>query len=86
MSSAGSRPEAVCRIEALWRVWEHLRMDGATGMSVWWKDHADQHMSILLDPRGSFHRWDMKSHREPEHLEPKKALEGWFPDVRELKQ
>ncbi|MDQ1058060.1 hypothetical protein QFZ23_001961 [Arthrobacter globiformis] len=28
-------PEAVSRIEALWRAWEHLRLDGVTGMSVW---------------------------------------------------
>lgn len=35
-------------MEALWRAWEHLRLDGATGISVWWKDHADHHMSVLL--------------------------------------
>lgn len=34
-------PEAVSRIEALWHEWEHLRLDGATGISVWFKDHAD---------------------------------------------
>jgi hypothetical protein len=45
-------PEAVSRVEALWRAWEHLRLDGATGISVWFKDHADHHMSVLLDPRG----------------------------------
>ncbi|WP_306914878.1 MULTISPECIES: DUF4913 domain-containing protein [unclassified Arthrobacter] len=42
-------PEAVSRVEALWRAWEHLRLDGATGISVWFKDHADHHMSVLLD-------------------------------------
>lgn len=26
----------------------------------------------------------MKAHRDPEQLEPKKAPEGWFPDVRTL--
>ncbi|MDQ0867478.1 NADH:ubiquinone oxidoreductase subunit [Arthrobacter globiformis] len=44
-------PEAVSRIEALWRAWEHLRLDGATGISVWWRDHADHHMNVLLDAR-----------------------------------
>jgi hypothetical protein len=24
-------PEALARIDALWRAWEHLRLDGATG-------------------------------------------------------
>lgn len=28
-------------MEALWRAWEHLRLDGATGISVWFKDHAE---------------------------------------------
>jgi len=30
-------PEAVSRLEALWRAWEHLRIDPATGMSIWWR-------------------------------------------------
>lgn len=47
-------PEAVSRIDALWRAWEHLRLDPATGMSVWWRDHADHHMAVLLDPQGPF--------------------------------
>ncbi|MBD8537120.1 DUF4913 domain-containing protein [Plantibacter sp. CFBP 13570] len=47
-------PEALSRLEALWRAWEHLRLDGATGMSVWWKDHADHHMSVLMSPSGPF--------------------------------
>lgn len=47
-------PEAVARLDALWRAWEHLRNDAATGMSVWWRDHADHHMSVLLSPGGPF--------------------------------
>jgi hypothetical protein len=75
-------PEALSRVEAMWRAREHLRLDGATGISVWWKDHADHHMNVLLDPRGPFYKCDMQKHRDPEHLEPKKAPQGWFPDVR----
>lgn len=47
-------PEATARLEALWRSWEHLRQDGATGMSVWFLDHADKHMAVLLSPTGPF--------------------------------
>lgn len=47
-------PEAVSRLEALWRAWEHLRLDPATGMSVWYRDHADHHMRVLMDPKGPF--------------------------------
>ncbi len=44
--------EAISRLEALWRAWEFLRLDGTTGMSVWWRDHADHHMSVLLSTDG----------------------------------
>ena len=46
--------EAIARLEALWRSWEHLRLDPATGISVWFRDHADHHMAVLLDPDGPF--------------------------------
>jgi hypothetical protein len=61
---------------------EHLRLDGATGMSMWWPDHADHHMRILMDPQGPFHNCGKSAHRDPAHLQPKKAPVGWFPDVR----
>ena len=38
-------------------------------MTVWFKDHADHHMSVLLDPRGPFYKCDMQKHRDLEHLE-----------------
>ena len=46
--------EAVARLDALWRSWEFLRTDPDTGMSVWFRDHADHHMGVLLDPDGPF--------------------------------
>lgn len=47
-------PEAVHRIECLWRAWEHCRLDGLTGTSAWWRDHFDYHWAILTGPRGPF--------------------------------
>ncbi|MEV0293953.1 DUF4913 domain-containing protein [Nocardia sp. NPDC050710] len=46
--------EAVGRLDALWRAWEHYRLDGRTGLSVWFLDHADPHMNTLIDQRGPF--------------------------------
>ena len=46
--------EATSRLEALWRAWEFLRLDETTGMSVWWRDHADHHMTVLLAVDGPF--------------------------------
>jgi Domain of unknown function (DUF4913) len=43
-------PEAVQRLEALWRAWEFLRLEPGTGMSTWWVDHADAHLALLCNP------------------------------------
>lgn len=73
--------EAVSRLEALWRSWEALRLDPATGMSVWWRDHADHHMPILLSPDGPFAKaTDSNDTGGP--LPYERPPEGLFPDVR----
>ncbi|MCH8614432.1 DUF4913 domain-containing protein [Arsenicicoccus dermatophilus] len=46
--------KAIIRLEAMWRAWEHLRLNPATGISTWLRDHADHHMSILASPLGPF--------------------------------
>jgi len=62
-------PEAVIRLEALWRAWEHLRLDPATGMSVWLRDHADHHMAVLLSSDGPFKGCEATGHGQ-HPLEP----------------
>jgi hypothetical protein len=77
-------PESVSRLEALWRAWEHLRLDPALGMSVWWRDHADHHMHVLLSEHGPFAGGDnLGDSKNGEPLPCDPAPEGWFPDVRE---
>lgn len=79
--------EAVIRLEALWRSWESLRLDPATGMSIWWRDHADHHMPALFDPDGPFLGVVVDA---PENMTAKRGdplpysapPEGLFPDVR----
>jgi hypothetical protein len=74
-------PEALARLEALWRAWEHLRLDPATGSSIWWIEHADHHMPILLDPDGPFSKsTDRNEHGAP--LPYAQPPAGLFPDVR----
>ncbi|MEV4129620.1 DUF4913 domain-containing protein [Nocardia sp. NPDC049707] len=46
--------EAVVRLNALWRAWELYRLHPATGLSIWFLDHADTHMTRLIDQRGPF--------------------------------
>lgn len=80
--------EAVIRLEALWRAWEHLRLDPSTGMSVWWRDHADHHMAVLMDPEGPFaaanHYDDANEADKGTPLPYETPPTGLFPDVRKL--
>jgi uncharacterized protein DUF4913 len=62
--------EAVARLDALWRAWEHLRLEPATGLSVWFRDHADHHMTILLDADGPFKGCDATHSNRPLHPLP----------------
>lgn len=77
--------EAITRLEALWRAWEHLRLDPATGMSVWWRDHADHHMPVLLDPDGPFSDATEGADNTNRRGDPLPYVEpptGLFPDER----
>ncbi len=56
--------EGIARLEALWRAWEFLRLDPHTGMSVWFRDHADHHMSVLLNADGPFKGCKPTAHAE----------------------
>lgn len=49
-------PEALSRVEALWQAWEHLANQKGTGLSVWWRDHADWHLAALTAEDGPFKR------------------------------
>jgi hypothetical protein len=50
--------EAVARLDALWRAWEFYREQtnpAPAGMSLWWRDHANPHLELLLmSPRSPF--------------------------------
>jgi hypothetical protein len=74
--------EAIARLEATWRAWEHLRMDASTGTSVWLRDHADHHLGVLMSPTGP---WALsKDTAGPSEPLPYEAPpEGLFPDVRD---
>ena len=76
-------PEAISRLDALWRSWEALRLEPTFGMSVWWRDHADHHMRILMSPDGPFaDSRDTNAQGEP--LPYAAPPVGMFIDVRLL--
>jgi hypothetical protein len=71
--------EALSRLDALWRAWEVLRLDPGTGLSVWWRDHCDHHMTVLLDANGPFKGCeDGHSDRPLEQLQPERPPAGMF--------
>ncbi|TYC96612.1 DUF4913 domain-containing protein [Arthrobacter echini] len=74
-------PEAISRITALWRAWEALRLEADTGMSIWWIQHADPTMYVLLSTDGPFFNC-AGSHRAPKPMHYELAPAGWFPDER----
>lgn len=50
-----AHPEAVIRVEALWRSWEAARQaDPMSGIATWMVNTADPMMSQLLSPEGPF--------------------------------
>ena len=61
-------PEAVNRVEALWRAWEHLRNEGLLGPSVWWRDHFTHHWGVLTSTDGPFAACKNGDHKQSEAL------------------
>jgi Domain of unknown function (DUF4913) len=56
-----AHPEAATRLTAMWRTWESYRLDPATGISDWLRDHLDYHLAVLCGPRGPFFQCDPDS-------------------------
>ncbi|MEV2223987.1 DUF4913 domain-containing protein [Nocardia vinacea] len=71
----------VARLDALWRSWEHYRLDGNTGLSVWLLDHADPHMRELLRRDGPFRHCSVENgHGSTRPLPLKSPMPGLFRD------
>lgn len=73
--------EAIARLEALWRSWESLRLDGTTGMSVWFRDHLEPHLGMLTDiDRSPFSECHNGTHTENPPLPVEPAPPEWWGD------
>jgi hypothetical protein len=76
--------EAVARLEACWRAWEHLRHEGPTGVAVWFRDYFDPTMAQVTSREGPFHacRNDSRGgHQTPPLWESAPAPPGLFTDM-----
>lgn len=70
--------EAIARLDGLWRSWESLRLDEQTGMSNWFRDHADHHIPLLMGQNGPFRQCAGERHRESDPLQADWAPDGWW--------
>lgn len=61
--------EAISRLTALWYAWESLRLQGSTGMGIWYRDHFDHQLPHLMGARGPFYQCT-----ESQHLEGHQAV------------
>jgi hypothetical protein len=55
-------PEALLRLEALWRSWEALRLDPTLGMATWLTNFADPQVAALTQRTGTFANCTLDRH------------------------
>jgi hypothetical protein len=70
--------EAISRLTSLWRVWEVLRLEPATGIATWYRDHLDHQLPILMGARGPFYQCSETVHREPHQAAVSPAPGDWW--------
>ena len=73
-----AHPEAVIRLEALWRSWEVARLGGPASMSLWHRDHLDHHLPILMGQAGPFAACNLTRHIDNTPLPTTPPPEGWW--------
>jgi hypothetical protein len=70
--------EAISRLTSLWRAWEVLRLEPATGIATWYRDHLDHQLPILMGARGPFYQCSETVHREPHQATVTPAPGDWW--------
>jgi Domain of unknown function (DUF4913) len=60
-----AHPEVVSRFDACWRAWETLRQDPNLGMSVWYRDHLDPMLAVVMSGNGPFAACTAERHAPP---------------------
>ena len=76
--------EAISRITSLWHSWEVLRLQPGTGIGVWYRDHLDHQLPILMGARGPFYQCSETTHREPHEAAAAEAPGDWWDFADEL--
>ncbi len=61
-------PEAVGRLETLWKAFEHLSHDPTLGAAIWWRDYTDPTMTVLTISNEPFAECSLDDHTAPPPL------------------
>ena len=70
--------EAISRLTSLWHTWEVLRLQPGTGIAIWYREHLDHQLPILMGQRGPFYQCSETAHREPHQAEADPAPGEWW--------
>ena len=73
-------PEAVSRLDALWKAFERLRQDPTIGPATWWRDYTDPTMLALTAPDGPFTECTLEQHATPPPLPVERP--SWLTTIR----
>lgn len=74
--------EAVYRLEALWRAWEHLRQDASLGPASWLRDHLDHQLAVLLSSGGPLRGCSVRrGHQDRDYTLPTRNPYGEAPEA-----
>jgi hypothetical protein len=71
-------PEAVLRLDALWRTWEAAALDPVRGVADWLRDYLDPGLLMLLSPAGPFAGCREGTHAGPSALPVSPAPPRWW--------
>jgi hypothetical protein len=71
-------PEAVLRLDAMWRTWEAAALDPVRGVAVWIRDYLDPNLAVLLSPAGPFADCSDGQHVKPSVLPVSATPPGWW--------
>jgi len=74
--------EAIIRLTSLWHSWEALRLQPATGMATWLRDHLDHQLPVLMSRTGPFAQCSEEEHLEPKQAATEAAPSGWWQTSR----
>jgi hypothetical protein len=70
--------EAISRLTSLWYAWESLRLQGSTGMGIWYRDHFDHQLPYLMGARGPFYQCTEAQHLEGHQAVITPAPRNWW--------